>query len=84
MKTAALQKHEKETAASTLIHHTTAAEQIVWLDGQDVTQLLHISKRTLQSWRKKGILPYYQIGGKILYKKSEVLEILERSRKCAL
>ncbi len=32
-----------------------------WIDGQDVMQALHISKRTLQSWRDKGILPYSQL-----------------------
>ena len=33
----------------------------IWLDNQDVCQLLNISKRTLQTYRNNGILPYSQI-----------------------
>ena len=30
----------------------------VWIDGQDVMQTLHISKRTLQTLRDSGMLPH--------------------------
>ena len=43
-----------------------------WLDIADVCQLLHISKRTLQSYRDNGTLPYSQIGGKIYFKASDI------------
>jgi predicted site-specific integrase-resolvase len=39
-------------------------------------KLLHISKRTLQQYRDDNILPYIQIGGKIIYKESDILTIL--------
>jgi hypothetical protein len=29
----------------------------VWLDKQDMLTRLHISSRTLQTWRSKGIIP---------------------------
>ncbi len=48
-----------------------------WLDGQDVMQLLHISSRTLQTYRNNGILPFSQIRGKIYYKFSDIENILE-------
>jgi len=49
----------------------------VWMDKQDILQLLHISPRTLQHWRTKRILVYYKIGGKIFYKRSDVVAMLQ-------
>ena len=40
----------------------------IWMDNQDVCDLLHISKRTLQSYRDNGKVPFSQIGAKIYYK----------------
>ncbi len=51
----------------------------IYLSGEDICKLLHISKRTLQQYRDDGILPFIQIGGKIIYKESDVLEILEQN-----
>lgn len=51
----------------------------IYLSGEDVCKLLHISKRTLQQCRDDNILPYIQIGGKIIYKESDILTILERN-----
>lgn len=44
----------------------------IWMDNQDVCELLHISKRTLQHYRDTGKLPYSQIGAKIYYKASDI------------
>ena len=51
----------------------------IYLSGEDVGKLLHISKRTLQQYRDDKILPYIQIGGKIIYKESDILTILEQN-----
>jgi MerR family transcriptional regulator, repressor of the yfmOP operon len=48
-----------------------------WLDIADVCQVLHISKRTLQSYRDNGTLSYSQIGGKIYFKASDIEEHLQ-------
>ena len=48
-----------------------------WIDGQDVMQTLHISKRTLQSLRDSGVLPYSRINGKFYYKVSDMEALLE-------
>lgn len=48
-----------------------------WLDIQEVCMLLKISKRTLQSYRDSGILPYSQIGGKIYFKAIDIEEHLK-------
>lgn len=42
------------------------------LDNQDVCQLLHISKRTLQRYRSSGELPYQTIYHKTYYRESDV------------
>lgn len=39
----------------------------MWLDNQNVCELLHISKRTLQQYRDTGKIPFSQIGAKIYY-----------------
>ena len=51
----------------------------IYLSGQDVCELLHISKRTLQQYRDDKILPFIQIGGKIIFKQSDILSALEQN-----
>jgi len=48
-----------------------------WIDGQDVMQVLHISKRTLQSLRDSGALPHSRLNGKFYYKLSDIENMLE-------
>jgi len=51
-----------------------------WLDNQVVCQILNISKRSLQTFRDKGLIPYSQIGHKCFYRQEDVKEFLERNR----
>ena len=51
----------------------------IYLSGEEVCRLLHISKRTLQQYRDDKILPYVQISGKIIFKQSDILKILEHN-----
>ncbi|MCL7753313.1 helix-turn-helix domain-containing protein [Polaribacter sp. Z022] len=48
-----------------------------WLDNQDVMQTLHISKRTLQTFRTNGIIPFSKIQGKFYYKEADIIQILQ-------
>ena len=48
-----------------------------WIDNQDVLQTLHISKRTLQTFRMNGTLPYSKVQGKFYYKVSDIEELLQ-------
>jgi MerR family transcriptional regulator, repressor of the yfmOP operon len=45
-----------------------------WLDIADTCQLLHVSKRTLQTYRDTGVLPFSQLAGKIYFKASDIEE----------
>ena len=47
--------------------------------GKEVCERLYISPRTLQDYRDKGIIPYTQFAGKILYKESEIERILKNN-----
>lgn len=44
----------------------------VLFDNQDLCQLLHISKRTLQRYRSTGDLPFHKVHQKTYYKESDV------------
>ena len=48
-----------------------------YLTNNDVSKLLNISTRSLQDWRDNGVLGYIQISGKILYRQSDILKLLE-------
>lgn len=50
----------------------------VYLTGEEVCSQLRLSTRTLQEYRNSGTLPFYKIGGKILYKQSDIQTMLER------
>ena len=53
-------------------------EKDEWLDNEAVCRRLGISKRTLQSYRDNGTIAYCKIGGKILYRQSDIQAMLER------
>ena len=42
------------------------------LTDKEVAYLLKVSRRTLQDYRNNGMIAYYQLGGKILYKESDI------------
>jgi len=48
-----------------------------WLSSEEVCHILSISKRTLQSYRDRGVLPYAQVGRKIYYKASDIDDYLD-------
>lgn len=49
-----------------------------YLTDRELSQRLKISRRTLQDYRNNGILPYRQLGGKILYRESDIERVLQR------
>ena len=48
-----------------------------YLTDRELSQRLKISRRTLQDYRNNGILPYRQLGGKILYRESDIEQVLQ-------
>ena len=51
----------------------------IYLTGREVCERLFLSPRTLQDYRDKGIIPYTQIAGKILYRLSDINRILSEN-----
>ncbi|MFV9552541.1 MULTISPECIES: helix-turn-helix domain-containing protein [Flavobacteriaceae] len=50
-----------------------------FLDNQEFIQLMHISKRTAQTWRDEGKISFSQIGSKIYYKMKDVEVLLDKN-----
>ena len=48
-----------------------------YLTDRELSERLKISRRTLQDYRNNGILPYRQLGGKILYRESDIERVLQ-------
>ena len=58
-----------------------AVEKEKWMDAQEVCLALNISKRTLQSYREYGIIPCSFIGGKYMYKESDLVRVLTQKAR---
>ena len=50
-----------------------------WLDGFEVMKKLGISKRTLTTYKAKGIIPYSQIEGIYFFKNKDIEDILQKN-----
>lgn len=48
-----------------------------YLTGDEVCEKLHVSKRTLQEYRDTKLIGYVQLPGKIIYRESDIEELLE-------
>ena len=48
-----------------------------YLTDKEVSQILKISRRTLQEYRNEGLLTYILLGGKVLYRESDLERVLE-------
>ncbi|TSA28392.1 MAG: DNA-binding protein [Bacteroidetes bacterium] len=49
----------------------------IWLDVSETCMVLKVSKRTLQQYRDKGILPFSQISGKIYFRAADIEKHLQ-------
>ncbi|GHV14789.1 transcriptional regulator [Bacteroidia bacterium] len=48
-----------------------------YLTDREVSKLLKISRRCLQDYRTQGKIPFYHVGGKILYRAGDVGRFME-------
>ena len=51
----------------------------LFLTGKEVCERLYISPRTLQDYRDRKIIPYTQFAGKILYRLSDINQLLQKN-----
>ena len=54
-----------------------------YLTETELAQQLKLTQRTLIEYRKTGILPYYKLGGRILYREKDIVDLLERNKMVA-
>jgi hypothetical protein len=71
----------KEIKATVGVLRKTQLQQVAenWIDGQEVMLMMKISKRTLQTLRDSGALPYSRINGKFYYKVSDLETMLQKN-----
>lgn len=50
-----------------------------FMDQQQAAKFLHITLPTIIRWKKENKIPYYQEGRKVLFKKSELLKVLQKN-----
>ena len=48
-----------------------------YLSDVEVSHRLKISRRTLQEYRDNGMIPYFKLGGKVLYRESDLERVLQ-------
>ncbi|MDR2919829.1 MAG: helix-turn-helix domain-containing protein [Tannerella sp.] len=49
-----------------------------YLTDKEICEKLKVSRRTLQEWRYSGRISYIQIGGKIIFRESDIQALLEK------
>ena len=52
--------------------HKASPSNEQFLTDKEVSAWIKVSRRTLQDYRNNGMIAYYQLGGKILYKESDI------------
>lgn len=53
-----------------------------WVDSQTASELLCITKRTLQTYRDDGVLPFTTLEGKIFFKTADIEALLKANYQC--
>lgn len=56
----------------------------VFFDNQEFISIMNVSKRTSQAWREQKVIAYSQVGNKIYYRLSDILQMLEKYKVPAL
>ena len=54
-----------------------------FLTDKELSAMLKISRRSLQNYRNEGRIPYIQLGGKILYRESDIEQVLKNGYRKA-
>lgn len=66
-----------ELTENATMKYTSIFKEEKWLDNQEVCLMMNITKRTLQTYKDKGLLPYSKLNRKNYYKISDVKALLE-------
>lgn len=69
----------EEIRKTETISESTVNSEEDKLTQKEAAKFLGISVTSLISWKKKGKVPYYQIGRSIFFSKSELLELARKN-----
>ena len=73
------QERLKGLLETTLNERTPVFNGEKYLTNQMLSDSLHISERLLNDYRREGKIPFIKISGKILYRESDILKIINGS-----
>ncbi|WP_240643095.1 helix-turn-helix domain-containing protein [Sinomicrobium pectinilyticum] len=69
----------EEIRKTEIVSHTPMNSEEDRLTQKEAARFLGISVTSLISWKKKGLVPYFQIGRSIFFSKVELLELARKN-----
>lgn len=51
-----------------------------YITENELIVLLKVTRRTLIEHRTKGVIPFYKLGRRILYKENDIIHLLEKNK----
>ena len=51
-----------------------------YISCQEVLKMLNVTTRTISDWTKKGVLKCHKVGRKLRFKRSDVIDLIERNK----
>ena len=66
--------HEQATQ-----HYRPLLDGVRYMTDKELSEMLKVSRHTLQQYRNKGLIPFTYCQGKVLYKEQDVQELLEKN-----
>lgn len=67
-----------EMTENAIRRYTPIFKEEKWLDNQEVCLMMNITKRTLQTYKDKGLLPYSKLNRKNYYKRSRTHKLYSK------
>ncbi len=61
-------------------HESNTSDNEKPITVKELCKFLNITEPTLIRWRKKGKIPFIQIGSRILFQKSKVIAAIEKNK----
>jgi len=72
-------KQRLDDIALTLKQKQRTEPDQIWYDNQEFIQIMNISKRTAAFWRTEKVITYTQVGNKIYYRLSDIMELFNKN-----
>ena len=71
-------KQRLDDISLTLKQKQRATPDQIWYDNQEFLQVMNVSKRTAAYWRTENVITYSQVGNKIYYRLSDIMDLLHK------